>query len=198
MANAKKTLDYLLVSKVRIKSLKYFFFHPDVPIHLRAAVRELNEEINAVRRELTRLEECKILRVESRGNRKYFSLNYGHPFFEELLKIFHKSYGLGGTIINNSKKVGEIDFAILTSSYTRGLRMGLHDVDLVIVGQVELGVLSEYIAKAEKQLGREVNYTVLKRSEFELRKKRRDSFVMELLFSSKIVLIGSDEELMSF
>lgn len=198
MANAIKTLDYLFVSKVRIKCLKYFFFNPDVPIHLRAAVRELDEEINAVRRELSRLEESSILRVENRGNRKYFSLNYSHPFFDELLSIFHKSFGLGGSLVRNAKKIGEIDYAILTSSYTRGIRMGIHDVDLVVVGQVELEHLSDYIQKAEKQLGREINYTVLKRSEFELRKKRRDSFVMELLNTSKIVLIGSEEELMNY
>ena len=46
-----------------------------MPIHLRGAVREFNEEINAVRRELNRLEEAKILLTEKRGNRKYFVLN---------------------------------------------------------------------------------------------------------------------------
>ncbi len=197
MANAKKTLDFLMISKVRIKALRYFFFHPDVPVHLRAAVRELNEEINAVRRELTRLEECKILLTERRGNRKYFSLNVNHVFFNELLAILHKTYGLGGSIIKNSSKIGDIDFAILTSSYTRGIRVGVHDVDLVVVGGVNLDALGEIVSKVEKQLGREVNYTVLKRSEFELRKKRRDSFVVELLMGTKVLLIGSNEELVN-
>jgi DNA-binding transcriptional ArsR family regulator len=195
MANAKKTLEYLFVSKVRIKSLRYFFFNPDVPIHLRAAVRELNEEINAVRRELTRLEEIKLLKSEKRGNRKYFSLNYNNPFFNEFMSIIHKTFGLGGAIITNAKKMGEIDYAILTSSFTRGIRMGVHDVDLVVIGQIDLGFLSDLVEKTEKKIGREINYTVLKRSEFELRKKRRDSFVMELVLSSKIVLIGREEDL---
>jgi len=197
MANTKKTLEFLFISKVRIKALRYFFFHPDVPIHLRAAVRELSEEINAVRRELTRLEECNILRTERRGNRKYFSLNFNHPFFNELLAIFHKSYGLGGEILRNSKRIGEIDFAILTSTFTRGIRMGVHDVDLVMIGQVDLNILGELITKMERLLNREVNYTVLKRSEFELRKKRRDNFVLELLLGPKILIIGSQEELVS-
>lgn len=197
MANTKKTLESLFISKVRIKSLKYFFFHPDVPIHLRAAVRELGEEINAVRRELQRLEECHVLRTEKRGNRKYFSLNFSHPFFSEMLAIFHKTYGLGGEIIRNSNKIGEIEFAILTSSYTRGVRVGVHDVDLVIIGNIDLAYLSETVSRMEKQLNREINYTVLKKSEFDVRKKRRDPFVAELLVANKILLMGNHEELVS-
>lgn len=197
MANSRKSLEYLFISKVRIKALRYFFFHPDVPVHLRAAVRELNEEINAVRRELQRLEECRILKAEKRGNRKYFSLNMNHPFFPELLAIMHKSYGLGGEILKNMNSLGEIDFAVLTSAFTRGVRLGMHNVDLVIVGQIDLSFLSELVSKVEKQMNKEVNYTVLKRSEFELRKKRRDPFVLELLLGSHILLAGTQEELVS-
>lgn len=197
MANARKSLDFLFISKVRIKALKYFFFHPDVPMHLRGAVRELNEEINAVRRELQRLEECKILKTDKKGNRKYFSLNFNHPFFNELLAIMHKSFGLGGDIVRNEGRIGEIDFAILTSTYTKGIRLGVHDVDLIVVGQVDISYLSEIVSKAEKLLDREINYTVLKSTEFDIRKKRRDPFVIELLLSSKILLIGNQEELVA-
>ena len=197
MANAKKTLQYLLISKVRIKALNYFFFHIDVPIHLRAAVREFKEEINAVRRELSRLEECNILKIERRGNRKYFSLNYKHPFFPEILAIFHKSFGLGGDIIRHHRKIGEIDFAIITNAFTKGIRMDTHDVDLVIIGNVDLEYLGKIITRVEKNLKREINYTVLKRTEFELRKKRKDSFVNNLMLGSKIFLIGTQEEFIS-
>ena len=51
--------------------------------------------------------------------------------------------------------------------------------------------------RMEKQLNREINYTVLKKSEFDVRKKRRDPFVAELLVANKILLIGNQEELVS-
>ena len=160
-----------------------------------AVATPIGTEINAVRRELQRLEECKILRTEKRGNRKYFSLNLNHTFFPELMAIMHKSYGLGGDIVRNHNKIGELDFAILTSSYTRGVRLGAHDVDLVIVGQVNLEVLADIVSKAEKSLSREINYTVLKKSEFELRKKRRDNFVLDMLLGTKVLLVGSQDDL---
>ncbi|MFQ5493094.1 MAG: hypothetical protein ACE5DX_02985 [Candidatus Dojkabacteria bacterium] len=197
MSSLTKSLSYLFISKVRIKSIKYFIFNPDVPIHLRGAVRELKEEINAVRRELSRLETIGFVNKEARGNRIYYSLNFDYHFLPELMGMFHKTFGLGGLIVDNKDKLGELQFALLTSSYVRGAKLGGHDVDLVLVGQIEMNVLAEMVAEAEKKLGREVNYTVLKGSEFVLRKKRRDAFVQELLMSEKIVLVGNPADLVN-
>ncbi len=195
MPNTRKSIDYLFISKVRIKSLKYFFFQPEKPIHLRGAVREFNEEINAVRRELNRLEEIKLLTTEKKGNRKYYSLNKKHPFFDDLLSIMHKTFGLGGDIVKSAKKLGDIKYAILTNSYLGDAEGKPQDVDLVMVGDIDLNLLGEIISNAEKRIGKEVNYTVLTHHEFEIRKKRRDAFVQELLASNNILLLGNSTEL---
>ncbi len=194
MPNMRKSIDSIMISKVRVKALKYFFFHPEVPIHLRGAVRELNEEINAVRRELNRLEEIKLLITEKRGNRKYYKLNKEHPFYGDMLSMMHKVFGLGGDIVSSSKKLGEVKFALLTSSFTQGVPLEPHDVDLVIVGEVDLAFLSEIISNAEKRIGKEVNYTVLPLQEFEVRKKRRDAFVLQLLSINHVLLLGNPTE----
>lgn len=190
----RKSVDNLLISKVRVKSLRYFLFNPDTPIHLRGAVREFNEEINAVRRELNRLEDIKFLHTEKRGNRKYYKLNKAHPFFDDLLSMMHKTFGLGGNIVKSSKKLGNLKFALLTSSYTRGIKLEPHDVDLVVVGDIDLDLLSEIVQTAEKRIGKEVNYTVLSESEFDLRKKRRDAFVQQLIGNDHVLLIGDSSE----
>ncbi|HEC65175.1 MAG TPA: hypothetical protein ENI23_07775 [bacterium] len=197
MSHQREIINHLFISKVRIKSLKYFFFHPDVPIHLRGAVRKLGEEINAVRRELTRMEKIKLLHTERRGNRKYFMLNKRFPFYSELLSIVHKTFGLGGEIIRNAGKLGDIQFALLTSSFTQGMRVGMHDIDMVLIGQVNVDVLTGIVERAEKQMGKEINYTVLKNSEFQLQKKRRDAFIMDLIVGNKIMLLGDQEDFLS-
>jgi len=165
-------------------------FHPEVPIHLRGAVREFSEEINAVRRELNRLEEIKLLITEKRGNRKYYSLNKEHPYFEDLLGLIHKTFGLGGDIVKSSSKLGELKYAVLTSSFTRGVPLEPNDVDLVLIGDLNLDLLGEIISNAEKRIGKEINYTVLSESDFEIRKKRRDTFVYNLVLGNHILLVG--------
>ena len=55
-----------ITSKVRIKVLKLFLSDVSEMYHVRGIVRETKEEINAVRRELGRLEKAGFLKKESR------------------------------------------------------------------------------------------------------------------------------------
>ncbi|MBN2016351.1 hypothetical protein JW766_06005 [Candidatus Dojkabacteria bacterium] len=196
MKDLKKVVEYLFISKVRIKIIRLFFLHPDVPYHIRGVVREISEEINAVRRELLRLEQIKLLKSERKGNRLYFILQDSFPFYNELLSMVYKTFGLGGEIIRCQKELGDIQFALLTKAYTKGIKMAMSDIDLVLVGRVNIQSLTAAVQRAERQTGREINYTVLKESEFVLRKKRRDSFVLSMLQGSKVMLIGNEDELM--
>lgn len=194
MSLTEKSLESIFISKVRLKVLKYFLLNPEIEIHLRGAVREFQEEINAVRRELTRLEAAKIVKVQNKGNRKYFELNGEHPFVGDLMSMFHKSYGLGATIIDNSKKMGDVEFAFLTPAFTKNSYYGNQVVDLVVVGTIDLNVLEEVVQKAQKDLNKEIHYMVLKSSEFQLRKRRKDPFISDLMIQDLIMLIGNIED----
>jgi DNA-binding transcriptional ArsR family regulator len=195
MNSREKSLELLFVSKVRIKALKYFLLNPTTQIHLRAAVRQFDEEINAVRRELMRFEKMGLLKVESKGNKKYFKLNLDHPFINELLGIVHKSSGLGEEIIKNAKDLGNIDFAVLTPSYTKSVYTSSLVIDLAIVGVVDLNKLQSIIRKYEDKMGKEIHFTVLSPSEFQIRKRRKDDFIVNLVQQDLIMLIGKHEEL---
>ncbi len=190
LTGAAKNLNYLFISKVRIKVLKYFLFNPDFPIHLRGLVREVKEEINAVRRELSRLEEVGFVRSEVRGNRKNFLLNSNYVYAQELLGIFHKSFGLGGLLLKNFSELGEVQFIILTGSFVSFTQPDPNMIDLVLIGNINIEMLTALVQESEKKLNREINYTVLKSSEFILKKKRRDAFIMQLLMAPKIMLAG--------
>jgi hypothetical protein len=197
MANPRKALDQLLISRVRVKLLKYFLMNPETPIHLRAAVRELKEEINAVRRELMRLEEVDVLKSDTRGNRKYFTLNQDSPFFDELRGMVFKTFGLGGEVSRNVNKLGHVNFAILTGAYlTGGVITSSQPVDLVLIGDIDAQAVTELVETYEKKESKQVNYTVFTAKEFELRKKRNDSFIMEILVMPKLMLVGRQEDLL--
>jgi len=197
MSASIKALEHLFISKVRIKTLEYFLSHPTESIHLRGAVREFNEEINAVRRELSRLEELKIVTVEEKGNRRYFSLNIDHLFIPELMSLFHKSFGLGSEIISAKNKLGNIEFAFLTPHYIKGQLHGQNVIDLVLVGKVDLISLEKLVGKAQELKKREIHYTVLSESEFQTRKRRSDKFITDLLVQDNIMLVGTVEGLIA-
>ena len=62
-------LKKLFISKVRVSILKTYLLDLKASFHIRELVRELDEEINAVRRELINLEEAGILKSKKDGNK---------------------------------------------------------------------------------------------------------------------------------
>jgi hypothetical protein len=55
-------------------------------------------------------------------------------------------------------------------------------------------LISLGMRKLERQLGREVNYTVLIRKEFESRRARKDVFLENVWRNKRLLLIGAREK----
>ena len=185
----------ILISKVRVKVLELFLGNPGQIYHVREIVRRVDEEINAVRRELARLEKTGLLTSEWRANRRFYAIRREYIFFNELLSIINKTVGLGGTIIANKQKVGKIKYAMLSSFFVKGKPYTQNDVDLFVVGTIVLPELSAIIREEEARRAREINFTPMAEEEFNFRKNRRDPFVMGILAKPRVMLIGDEEEM---
>lgn len=190
-------LDDLIVSKVRLKVLNLFFNGDNPVLHVRELVRVLNEEINAVRRELAFLESRSILKKEARGNKIYYYPRKDYPYYFDLLELIAKTNYLGKEILKTKNKLGKIKFAVLSGSFVRGKPFNEQSVDLLIVGQVVLPELNILIKNEELRRNREMNYTVMSEEEFKFRKERKDPFLQGILLSSRVMIIGDEEELVS-
>lgn len=188
--------DDIITSKVRIKILDLFFSNLSEMYHVRGIVREVGEEINAVRRELERLESCGILKKEPRGNRIYYFARTDYFGFGDLLSIVSKSTGLGKQIIESKSKLGKVLFVMFSGRFARMKpRKKDENVDMLVVGEIVLPELAMIIRTFESKLGREINYTVMTREELDYRKKRRDPFLQEIFLNSRVMIIGDEEEL---
>lgn len=185
----------LLISKVRVKVLELFLGNPGQIYHVRDIVRRVAEEINAVRRELSRLEKTRLLSSEWRANRRYYGVKKDYIFYFELLSMVNKSVGLGGNIIKNRAKLGKIRYAMLSGSFIRGKPYAPNDVDLFIVGTVVLPELGAIVREEETRRNREINFTPMSDEEFTFRKSRRDPFVANILSKPRVMLIGDEEEM---
>lgn len=188
-------LKDLIVSRVRVKILELFLTNPGSMYHVREIVRRVDEEINAVRRELMHMEKCGMLVKEARANRLLYSFRKDYPLYYDLLALIVKTTGLGLGLIKNRTKLGKIKFAMFSGKYVRKLASGTESVDLLLVGQVVLPELAILVRAEEGKLGRELNYTVMSDEEFEFRKKRRDPFIVDILNDSRAMIIGDEEEL---
>lgn len=166
--------------------------------HVRGIVREVGEEINAVRRELAKLEADGILRKEPRGNRIYYSVRPEHPFYGDLISMVAKTTGLGKGFIEGKNKIGKISFVMFSGRFIRMKdRKRDEDVDILVVGDVVLPELASIIRVEESKRGKEINYTVMSREEFDFRKRRRDPFLLGILAGNRVMIIGDEEDLVS-
>jgi len=189
-------LQDFIVSRVRVKLLKAFLKDPSEMYYVRQLTRKTDEEINAVRRELQRMEKMGFLKSENRGNRLYYYPCKSYDFYPELLTLVAKTTGLGGAIRKQKSKIGKVKFAVLSGKFVRHLERDPNDVDLLVVGTIVIPELSQIVHKFEQQEKSEINYTVMTQEEFQFRKDRRDPFLLGILGQARIMLLGDEADLL--
>lgn len=191
-------LNDIITSKVRIKILELFFGNPTEMYHVRGIVREIDEEINAVRRELMKLEEAGVIKKEARGNRVYYWVRDDYPMYQDLVSMVAKTKGLGSILIANKAKIGKPLYIMFSGRFARHKKKKKDDdVDILIVGEITLPELASLIRAEESRRKTEINYTVMTREELVFRKQRRDPFLQGVLAGSRIMIIGDEDDLVN-
>jgi hypothetical protein len=105
-----------------------------------------------------------------------------------------KSSGLGQKMRQLRRKLGDVQFVMFSGKFVRGLPPTQDEVEVLVIGTVVLSELQAIMKEEEKRLGREVNYAVFTPEEFEFRKTRRDPFILEILYNTRVMVIGSEDE----
>lgn len=189
-------LEELFVSRVRVKVLQLFLSSQDELFHVREIVRRVDEEINAVRRELARMEKYGMVSSEWRANRRLYRFRKDYTYYHELLSLVVKSTGVGGEIIKGRAKLGRVKYAFVSTRFATGEVSDQNQVDILIVGQIVLPELQAIIANEQAKRENEINYSFMDEPEFKFRVKRRDPFIIKVLVQPKIMLIGNEQELL--
>jgi hypothetical protein len=189
-------LENIIPSKTRRKILELFFQKPNDNFYLRRVVRELNEEVNAVKRELDILAEEKLLLKEKRLNKVFYALNKNYLFYDEFLRIFTKSAPILQMIYKNLSRLGKIKYIAVSSRFFKRLPIKEEEIYFLYVGVIVLKELEILMKKAEELFQAPINYTVMTEEEFVFRKKNNDPFIWRFLKQPKIMLVGDEESLM--
>ena len=190
-----KTTEKIFGSRIRAKILGWLFTHPDESFFVRQIALILKEDPTNVSREMAKLEELGILRSKRNGNLKHFQTNQECPFFEELKGLVLKTSGVAGRIRAALDKLAGIEYAFIYGSFAKGGEKADSDVDLLIIGDVNMDRLDSNLGKLEKTLGREINYVLYSKEEFKSKRKAKDGFLMDVLSGKKLMVIGTENGL---
>lgn len=199
-------LSKLFGSHSRVKILKAFLFHPEERYYIRQLSRDLSLQVNSIRRELENLEDFGLLVSESgkeveegvekgsfskssadKQEKKFFRVNKSFPLFEDIKNLIVKSQLLHkDDFTKDLLKAGSIKLLMLTGVFVNDFNSS---TDVLIVGKVNKDKLLKIISDLEKELGREVNFTLLTAVEFKYRRDIADIFLYDILEKEKIVII---------
>ena len=165
-------LDTLITSKTRIKLLLKFFLNPGTKAYLRGLATEFSESTNAIRVELNRLTEAKILKSVNSGRTVEYRANKEHSLFKDIQSVVNKYVGMDKLAEELAAKLGDIQAAYVIGDYAKGNDSGL--IDLVLVGRVDDNKLKEMTGKTEELINRKIRTLVLDPMDLEKLNSRLD------------------------
>ena len=183
-----------LRSKARQRLLAYYFTNPAARHHLRDLADRLSIYPSNLSRELRRLERDGVFRSEVNGRQKHFRLNREYPLFREVRGIVAKTIGAVPLIAQSIKTIEGVEEAYLYGPFARNQQDAASDIDVLVIGTPRGEALAEAKRKLERQLRREVNYTLLSRKEFESRRTQNDAFLESAWHSRRVSLVSPREK----
>jgi predicted nucleotidyltransferase len=175
--------------------LVLFLMHPEQERYQSSIVTSTGKALMQVQRILKRLEETGLITKVMRGNRAYYRANRKHPAFEDIKRVLLKTVVIGEALktalIPLKKKV---HFAFIFGSIARSEETADSDIDLFLVGDLKLREMATFLGSFRDQVGREINPVIYPVSEFKEKLKQKNNFLIEVLNSPKIWLMGDESE----
>lgn len=186
-------LEQLFGSKTRFGLLKLFCQNKDRKFFMRELARLADNQLNAVRREISNLEGIGIIQEmdSDDSKKKFYQLNTNFVLIDEISSLIAKSELLAEkNLVGRITGMGNIDLCILT-----GALLGVQaPCDILVVGRINKDAMGNIIRKFEAEMRKTITYTILAPEEYKQRKALTDKFLFGILESKKIVAIDKQGE----
>ncbi|MCD5385354.1 hypothetical protein LRZ95_01660 [Candidatus Gracilibacteria bacterium] len=171
-------------SKCRSKLLEKFFLEYESGnnegFHMRALSRELDEQINSIKRELDNLTELGILKHRTELKKKIFFVNSKFYLIDEFIQIFLKTYNPIDKIKEYFKPKIDLELIIVNEAVKKKLETnGKNMIDIFMIGEIDKEHLSEFLNKIF--YGRKIKYAVITTEDFYNRLEYGDKLIKNIL-----------------
>lgn len=182
-----------LRSKLRRRLLNLFFLNPEERYYVRQLEAILGFSAGNIRNELHRLKEEGLFHTENVGNIIFYRLNQEYPLFNEIKTIMDRTVGLAYALKRAVAPFSGIKTAFIFGSFAADQQRGASDIDVMVIGRPDSKALRKVFKEEEKNLQREINYHVYAPSDWEEKKKEKNSFILNVLEKPMIFLKGDEQ-----
>ena len=185
----------MIINRNQAELLSLFLTNPEKEYYLNEIGRILNKKPGVFQRTINKMASEGVLLSEFRANARYFKANTEYPFFDELKSIVNKTAGMPIRIKGLIDKIKEVDFAFIYGSFAKGMENGLSDIDVLIIGKPDEGLLAAEFDRLERSLQREINYKIYSPADYENGIRQGNPFLNEVMSGRIIMLTGREDEL---
>ena len=181
-----KSLDISKIfwSKCRAKLLEKFFLEYESGnnkwFHMRALARELDEQINSVKRELDNLTDLGLLKHKTELKKKIFYLNSNFILLDEFIWVFLKVYNPMEKIKEYFKNQIDLELVIVNDSVKfKLLKPGKSILDIFLIWDIDKDDFNEFLGSVF--YGRKIKYAIISTEDFYHRLEFGDKLIKNIL-----------------
>lgn len=176
-------LSKLIWSKCRVKILEKFILEFDAGnnewFHMRWLARDLDEQINSIKRELDNLEELWVLKSREDNKKKVFFINKNFFLLEEFKWLFIKTYNPFESVKKYFKAQDSLDFVLVNDSIA-DKNVGTNCiVDIFLIWEIDKIDFNNFLAKTF--FNRKIKYAIITVDDFYKRLEFSDKLIYNIL-----------------
>lgn len=177
-------LSRIFGSKCRAKLLEKFFLEYETGnndgFHMRWLSRDLEEQINSIKRELDSLEELGVLKSREELKKKIFFLNENFYLLWEFKDIFLKSYDPTERIKNYFKWKNALELIIVNEDVRYKLTdAGKSILDIFLIWEIDKDEFNDFLAATF--YNRKIKYAIISTADFYNRLNYGDKLINNIL-----------------
>ncbi|MFH1221772.1 MAG: nucleotidyltransferase domain-containing protein [Candidatus Micrarchaeota archaeon] len=185
-------LEMLFGAKARVKVLAVILERDG--LHLREIARVAGVSSYEAKRELDNFYAAGIVKKERKGNLLLFYQDKNCPFLHDLKQLYRKTEGALIELKKVLEQVKDIEYAFVFGSMAKDKERQGSDIDLLVIGEVNMTEMEEKMLEAQKRISREINFIVWKPEELFKKSKEKNTFLRNLVENKRSWLVGDEDE----
>jgi predicted nucleotidyltransferase len=179
----------LFRSEMQLRLLALLLLQPERSWTLHELAEAVHAPQSSVHRELGRAEAAGIVRRNAAARPHLFSAAGDDAFYEPLASLLRRSVGVE-LQLREALNRPDVHAAAIYGSWVAGARRPDSDIDVLVVGDADLGLLRKLVRPIGKSAGRSVDLTVLGDDEFRRLLAERSSFTRRVMEAPMTSLVG--------
>jgi predicted nucleotidyltransferase len=184
------TLDFLIPQGMQ-RVLAPLLLHPEQSYSLSDLIRAAGGGRGGTQRVVEILSRAGIVKDRRAGNQRLFTVDTAHLLYPELRSVAMKTFGLADRLRNALGPLRDrIETAFVFGSLASGKDRPTSDIDLLVVGDIDLFEVSALLPDAEKDLGRRIHLSLIGTEQW--LKWQHNSVGAAIIGGPKIAVIGDE------